>query len=406
MCSQRGCDPKKLLLASSEAFQKAKDIKGDGIAGDVSINWRDAYNYARRYTANIPSNTEKDLKSKGIKCFHGEAKFINPNTVILDDEEIQADNFVIATGMQPLTLGIPGEEYAQTSGEFYELKDAPEKVVFIGGGYIGMEFSHLLHRAGSKVTVIEKGDQILNPFESFTANLLEKESSQMGINIIKNAQVSSIEKVDDRFIVYYAIDNNIHQITTDCVFNTAGRVPSIKTLHLEKANVVTDKGGVVVNEYLQSTTQTHIYACGDVSSKSLPLTPLSGIEANVVGNNLTGKKQKLEITAIPSSVYTIPQCAGIGMTEQQAKDSNKKYHIKEEDSRGWFNNRRINASLYGYKLIIEKESDAILGAHIVGPEAAEQINMFAIAMKAGMTFKELKKVIFNYPTWGNDLKSF
>lgn len=406
VCSQRGCDPKKLLLASSEAFQLAKDIKGDGIDGDMSINWRDAYNYAKRYTSNIPSNTERDLKAKGITCYHGEAKFKDSNTIILDDEEIRSDYFVIATGLKPLSLGFPGEEYALTSGDFFNLKDAPNKVVFIGAGYIGMEFGHLLARAGSKVTIIDKGNQILSPFESFTANLLEEHSIEMGIDIFKNAQVTSIEKVDNRFIVYYAIDNIVHQITTDCVFNTAGRVPSIDQLELSNANVVTDNGGIVVNEYLQSTSQPNFYACGDVSSVNLPLTPLSGIEASLVGNNLTGSTLKLDLPAIPSAVYTIPQCAAIGLTEKQAKDQNINHHVVKKDASDWFNNRRINSKLYGYLIIIEKNTEIILGAHIVGPEAAEQINMFAIAMKAKMKFKELQKVIFNYPTWGNDLKSF
>ncbi|MBF4985076.1 NAD(P)/FAD-dependent oxidoreductase [Nonlabens mediterrranea] len=406
VCSQRGCDPKKLLLASSEAFELSKNMKTDGIAGALKINWRDAFNYARRYTNDIPQNTEKDLKKKGIKCYHGEASFKDSHTIILDGEEIRADHFVIATGMQPLSLGIPGEKYALTSGEFFNLKDVPEKVIFVGGGYIGMEFGHMLCRAGSKVTIIDKGDQILSPFEAFTSNLLEEESIKMGINIIKNAQVSSIEKIDNRYCVYYAIDDQIHQVTTDCVFNTAGRVPSIDKLNLALANVVTNQDGILVNSKLQSTSQAHIYACGDISSKSLPLTPLSSIEAKVVADNLNGKNRDLEIPSIPSSVFTIPQCSGIGLTENQAVAENKSFHTIEKDTSGWFNNKRINSPLYGYKIIIENETHKILGAHIVGPEAAEQINMFAIAMKADMSFENLKNVIFNYPTWGNDIKSF
>ncbi len=406
VCSQRGCDPKKLLLASSEAFESSKNMNGDGVKGEIKINWRDAFNYARRYTSNIPQNTEKNLKEKGIICYHGKASFKDAHTITLDGQEIKSDHFVIATGMQPLSLGIPGEKYAMTSGDFFNLKDIPEKVVFIGGGYIGMEFGHLLCRAGSKVTIIDKGNQILSPFDEFTSNLLEEESIKMGIQIIKNSQVSSIEKVNDRYLVHYSLDDTIHQITTDCVFNTAGRVPSIEELNLEQANVVTNHNGILVNSKLQSTSQSHIYACGDSSSKSLPLTPLSSIEAKVVADNLNGKNRKLKIPAIPSSVFTIPQCSGIGLTESQTIEANKTYHTVESNASDWFNNQRINAPLYGYKIILENDSDKILGAHIVGPEAAEQINMFAIAMKANMTFEELKDVIFNYPTWGNDIKSF
>lgn len=406
VCSQRGCDPKKLLLASSEAFELSKNMKTDGLAGELKINWREAYNYARRYTNDIPSNTEKDLKERGVICYHGKAKFKDSHTIILDEKEIKSDYFVIATGMQALSLGIPGEKYALTSGDFFNLKNIPEKVVFIGGGYIGMEFGHLLCRAGSKVTIIDKGGHILSPFETFTSSLLEEESLKMGIQIIKNSQVSSIEKVNNRYLVHYSLNDSIHQITTDCVFNTAGRVPSIDNLNLAQANVVTNHNGILVNSKLQSTSQSHIYACGDISNKSLPLTPLSSIEAKVVADNLNGKNRELSIPAIPSSVFTIPQCSGIGLTENQAIEAKKTYHTIESDASEWFNNQRINAPLYGYKIILENDSNKILGAHIVGPEAAEQINMFAIAMKANMTFEELKDVIFNYPTWGNDIKSF
>ena len=404
-CSQRGCDPKKLILASVEAFNFAQDMKGDGIDGSITLNWKDAINYAHRYTQNIPDTTEQKLMEKGITCFHGDARFIDSQTIILDGEKIKATHFVIATGMTPLKLGIPGEEFMLTSGDFFNLEEVPEKVVFVGAGYIGMEFGQILARAGSKVTMIQKGDQILAPFEKFTAQFVEETSEQLGIKIIKNAQASSVEQKDGRYIINYSMEDGMHQITTDCVFNTAGRVPAIQSLDLEKADIVSDKSGVIVNEYLQSTTQSHIYACGDVSSKNLPLTPLSSIEASVVAKNLTGEKVKIDVPVIPSTVFTIPQCAGIGLTELQAQKEGKDYEVIQEDASDWFNNRRINAAAYAYKIILDKENGFIIGAHIAGPEASEQINMLAIAMKAKMTFKELRKTIFNYPSWGNDFKS-
>lgn len=405
-CSQRGCDPKKLILASIEAFDFAQNMKGDGIAGNINIDWKAAINYAQRYTDGVPDRTKKLLQEKGITCLHGEAKFIDTHTVVLDNEKIQAKHFVIATGMQPLTLGIPGEQFMLTSEDFFTLQEVPEKIVFVGAGYIGMEFGQMLARAGSKVTMIEKGNQVLGPFEEFTTKIIEQSSKELGIQIIKNAQATSVEKIDGKYTVHYALEDGIHQITANLVFNTAGRIPSILALDLENANVVTDKNGVVVNEYLQSTIQSHIYACGDASSKNLPLTPLSGIEANIVAKNLLGKKTKIDIPAIPSTVFTIPQCASIGLTEKQVKESGMNYEVIQKDASGWFNNKRINASFYGYKVITDDTTGKILGAHIAGPEASEQINMFAIAMKAQVTFEDLKETIFNYPSWGNDLKSF
>ncbi|WP_194851804.1 dihydrolipoyl dehydrogenase family protein [Nonlabens antarcticus] len=405
-CSQRGCDPKKLMLASSEALESARNMKGDGLAGEVSIDWREVYNYARRYTQNIPNNTEAELKGIGVDCYLGDGSFNDEKTFTFKETTITADKFVIATGMKPLELRIPGAEYLLTSEQFFELKDLPEKMIFIGGGYIGMEFSHMMARAGVKVTVIEMTGQILSPFESFTANHLEQCSRDLGIDILLNAQAASVEKENDRFIVKYSLDGILHQITTDLVFNTAGRQPAIKNLKLENADVVTDKKGVVVNEFFQSTSNENFYACGDVSNKNLPLTPLSGLEANIAAKNILGGKHPFVSVIIPSVAFTIPQVAGIGLTEEQATKAGKKFDVFSKDASGWFNNKRINAGCYAYKVLVDQKTGMILGAHIISNEAGETINIFAVAMNHDITFQYLQQTIFTYPSWANDIKSF
>jgi glutathione reductase (NADPH) len=405
-CSQRGCDPKKLMLASSEALDAARNMKGDGIAGDVSIDWREVYNYARRYTSNIPDNTEKQLKEMGVDCYRGDGYFTDEHTFKFDDTTVNADKFVIATGMKPIDLKIPGAEFLLNSDDFFKLKDLPEKMVFIGGGYIGMEFSHMMARAGVKVTIIEQGDQILSPFESFTAGFLEDCSREMGIDILLNAQAASVEKEDNRYVVKYSLDGTLHQITTDIVFNTAGRAPSIKHLKLENANVVTDKRGIVVNEFFQSTTNEFFYACGDVSSKNLPLTPLSSIEATIAAKNVLGGNHPFIPVTIPSVAFTIPQVAGIGITEAQAIAAGKKFKVFAKDASGWFNTRRMNAGCYAYKVLVDEESGMVLGAHIISHEAGETINIFSVAMNHNITFQHLQQTIFTYPSWANDIKSF
>jgi len=406
-CSQRGCDPKKLMLASSEALEAARTMKGDGISGDVAINWRDVYNYARRYTQNIPDNTEEYLKELGVDCYHGDGHFEDSETFTFGNTSITANKFVIATGMTPLQLQIPGAEHLLTSDDFFQLKDLPEKMIFIGGGYIGMEFSHMMARAGVKVTVIEMGNQILSPFEEFTTGFLEKESRELGIDILLNAQAAAVEKEDGRYIVKYSHEGTLHQITTDLVFNTAGRIPALKKLKLENAGVVTDRSGVVVNEYLQSSTNECFYACGDVSNMNIPLTPLSGLEATVAAKNIIGEnKHPFFPVKIPSVAFTIPQVAGIGMTEKQAAKSDKKFTVHAQDTSEWFNTRRIHAGSYAYKIIVEDGTDMILGAHIVSREASETINIFSVAMNHNIKFQFLQQTIFTYPSWANDIRSF
>ncbi|PRP67512.1 dihydrolipoyl dehydrogenase family protein [Nonlabens agnitus] len=405
-CSQRGCDPKKLLLASSEAVDYARNMQGDGVEGEVNINWRDAYNYIRRYTQNIPDNTESSLKENGIDCYHGDGSFVDEKTFVFDDTTITANYFVIATGMQPRPLTIPGADHLLTSEDFFKMKDVPEKMVFIGGGYIGMEFSHMMARAGVKVTIIEQGDQILSPFEKFVADYLMEDSIKLGIDIKLESTLSSVEKKDGRFVVHYGNEGSIHQITTDVVYNTTGRVPSTKSLHLDKAGVVTDQGSVVVNDCLQSTTNERFYACGDVTNMNLPLTPLSNLEGAIAAKNIIEGKHPLVPVDIPSVAFTIPQVASIGLNEAQAKNQNKKFKVLKGDASGWFNTRRMNAGTYAYKVLVDDETGMVLGAHIVSHEAGETINLFSVAMNHDITFQHLQQTVFTYPSWANDLKSF
>lgn len=405
-CSQRGCDPKKLLLASSEALERANSMVGKGISCDISIEWNEAIHYVKRYVKNIPSNTQEKLTKLGVTCLHGEAHFKNEHTIVLKDKEYHAEKIVIATGQMTRPLNIPGAEFTLDSADFFTMENLPKKVVFIGGGYIGMEFAHILSRAGTKVTIIQKDKHILKPFDSFTADILQQVSTDMGINIITGATASSIQVNTDSKTVYYYQGENKHQISADVVFNTSGRIPAIKSLQLENAKVVFSNKGIEVNEYLQSVSQPHIYACGDVTALSLPLTPLSSVEGEAVAHNITAGKKKIEIPLIPSTVFTIPEVASVGLTEKNARKESPHYSIIEDDATKWFNNRRIGSEAYAYKIITSPETDLIIGAHIIGPDASGQINIITLAMNAGVTWTALKKMIFVYPTWGYDIKSF
>jgi glutathione reductase (NADPH) len=405
-CSQRGCDPKKIMLAPIEAYEHASKLYGYGIAAMPVLDFGQIHQYAKKYTQGIPAKTAEQLQHEGIACYRGEATFKNPNVITLNKTDIYAKTFIIATGLITRPLTIPGSEFLKEYDDFFKLQKAPQKVVFIGGGYIALEFGHMLARAGSKVTIIETGNRILKNFEESVTLKLQKITEDLGVKIILNARASSVEATDGRYVVNYGKEDGIHQVTASAVFNTAGRIPAVKSLKLERAGVVTSKTGVVVNEFMQSISQPHIYACGDVSSMGLPLTPLSSLQGTIVANNILGKKEELHLPAIPSAVFTIPQLAAIGLTEKQALQQGREITILENDASNWFNARRIKSDGYQYKIILEKETGAILGAHIMGAAASDQINMFAIAIKAGMSMEDLKSTIFTYPSWGNDILSY
>ncbi len=190
------------------------------------------------------------------------------------------------------------------------------------------------------------------------------------------------------------------------IFNTAGRIPSISDLDLEKGNVAFDEKGVEVNNYLQSKTNPNVYACGDVSDHDLPLTPLSGRQGYVVGENLVnGNKKKLDTPVIPSVVFTLPNIASVGYSEEEAKDRYKNVIVKQKSVPDWFNAKRMNAPVYAYKILLNERTEEIVGAHLIGPEAAETINLFTMAINNKMTAMDIKRMIFTYPSWGHDIKN-
>lgn len=190
------------------------------------------------------------------------------------------------------------------------------------------------------------------------------------------------------------------------VFNTAGRVPSIDGLDLEKGNVAFEKSGISVNEFLQNTTNPNVYACGDVSaSGALPLTPISSQEARIVSMNIRkGNQTKMDFPPVPSVVFTIPQIASIGLTEEEAKKQGYDFVVEYKSVPKWFNAKHINDKVYAYKTIVDKKRNIVLGAHIIGSEAGEMINLFVLIMCGKLTCGNIKEMIFAYPTWGNDIK--
>src|SRR5690606_41125181 len=182
--------------------------------------------------------------------------------------------------------------------------------------------------------------------------------------------------------------------------------PSIDELDLEKGNVAFEKDGISVNEFLRNTTNKNVYACGDVSSSgALPLTPTSSQEARIVSLNIRkGNRTKMHFPPVPSVVFTFPQLAAIGLTQEDAKEKGYDFVVEYKSVPKWFNARHINESVYAYKTIVEKKRNIVLGAHIIATEAGEMINLFVLVMCGKLTCGNIKQMIFAYPTWGNDIK--
>ena len=298
-------------------------------------------------------------------------------------------------------------EYLTHSDDFLELDDLPQSIIFVGGGYISFEFAHIAARAGSDVHIIEGGDKALTGFDPTLVDLLVQKSKDIGVQIDLNTAVQAIEKTEDGYKVLAEKDDQQLSWQSDLVIHGAGRIPNIQQLDVKKGNIASEKSGITVNEYLQSTSNPNVYAAGDVAdTDGPPLTPVAGIEAKIVSENLlNGNKKQLTYTGIPSIAFTSPKIATVGMSEEKAKESNKKTKVAYSDTSDWFTNKHTNQNYGATKIITDENSGQILGAHLLSDEADELINVLAMAIQLELTVDDLKKVTYAFPTAISDLPS-
>ncbi|MEO6705491.1 MAG: FAD-dependent oxidoreductase, partial [Ginsengibacter sp.] len=219
-----------------------------------------------------------------------------------------------------------------------------------------------------------------------------------------NAAVKSLTKENNRFIVHADQKGKELNFSTSLAVHAAGRTADIFDMGLEKMNVSFSKKGVAVNDYMQSVSNGNVYACGDANDKGLPLTPVAAKEGIILaGNLLKGNHKKIEYGHIPSNVFTIPALGAVGLTEEDAKSKNLNYTVHFKETTDWYSSRRLNEPVSGFKVLVDKDTDLIIGAHLLGPNAEETINLFTLAMNAGVKASYLKKTIFSYPTNASDI---
>lgn len=404
-CALRGCDPKKVLIGATEVTDFAKRLYGKGIDKVPSVNWADLMKFKDSFVDPMPPSIEKSYKKKGIATFHSSAKFVDENQLQVGDETIEAEKIVISAGAKARDLGVPGKEHALTSTDFLNLKQLPDSLLFIGGGYIAFEFAHIAARCGAKVTVVHRGSSPLENFESDIVRHLMKATEALGIDLVLETEVTEIRKKDGRFTVMGIHNDQTTEYSATAVFNSAGRVAAIFNLDLEKANVEYGEKGVMVNEHLQSVSNPRIYAAGDsADTEGLPLTPVAVMEGHIAASNMiNGNRKKANYPPMPTVVFTQPVMASVGLTEKEAKEKNLSFKVNYQSVPGWFNAKRLNADEYAYKTLIDREKGVVLGAHLIGPHAEETINLFAMAMKAGMKAGDIKNMLFSYPTLASDI---
>lgn len=404
-CALRGCDPKKVLIGAADAVNQARRLFGKGVeANSLGVKWADLMAFKRTFTDGMPAAIESGLTGEGIETFHGMARFTGRNTVAIGDQALEGRHILIASGAEPMALGIAGEEYLKTSEQFLELDRLPGRIVLVGGGFIAFEFGHLARSAGAEVTMLEQAPHVLGPFDQDLVGQLLKKSREIGIDVRMGTAVTAIEKMGGSFLVHASSQGKEARFEADIVIHAAGRVPALKSLALETAGIQQEGRRLKLNEFLQSVSNPAVYAAGDAAMMGPALTPVAGRDGkNVALNMLEGNHARLDYTGIPSVVFTLPPLASVGLREDEARKKGLNFRVTHEDTGGWYTSRRVNEDTAGFKVLVEQGSEKILGAHLLGSHAEEVINLFALAMRAGIPAKELKKTVFAYPTSASDL---
>jgi len=405
-CPNRGCTPKKVLVAAGHALHEIETARAHGISvGPAKLDWAKLIDRTQAMIADIPDRMAGLAEKRG-EVYRGAARFVAPNAVEVGGQRLEADNVVIATGSRPRPLPIPGAELMITSDEVLTERQQPREVVFIGGGVIAMEFSHVYARAGTKVTILEALPRLLPGADKDAVNVIRAESERIGIAIRTEVKVTGIDKADGRLRVRFQQDGAEHSITADRVVNGAGRIANVEGLDLDAAGIKHDNIRIEVDDYLRSVSNPAVWVAGDSLVGPGQLSPLATYEGRIVGRNIVeGAKHKPDYSAVPTGVFTVPALASVGLTEGEAEKQGIDVEVAVNDMSDWFSARTYAETVAWVKTLVERGSGRIVGAHMVGHQGEDLIHMFAMAMRHGITAAQFKDQIFAFPTFSADLKS-
>lgn len=404
-CALRGCDPKKVLVGAVEAVDRIRRLQGKGVKTEqANIDWADLMRFKRSFTHPVPQQREKSFKDEGLATFHGRAHFTGPQTIEVGGETLEGRRLHIATGARPADLKVSGQELLTLSDQFLELDHLPPRIIFVGGGYVSFEFAHVAVTAGAQVTILQKGERPLTGFDPDMVALLAKRTENMGIGLRVHTRVEALERQAKGLLVRATSASEPLTFEADMVVHGAGRVPQIDDLDLQTAGVEFGREGIQVNEFMQSVSNPNVYAAGDAAAGGLPLTPVAGFEARIAAANLLeGNRHRVEYPPIPSVVFTLPPLATVGLQESEASAQGLEFETRFSETSNWYSSRRIGQKFSGHKVLVERGTDRILGASLLGSHSEELINLFAIAIQRQMTSGEIKESMFAYPTLASDL---
>lgn len=404
-CALRGCEPKKVLAAAAEVPLRLRGELGHGVAGQARLDWPELVGFKRRFTDGLSDMFEAGMREAGQTPLHGIARFVAPDELEIDRARYSADAILLGTGAKPVPLGIPGEELLTDSEAFMELAELPERVVFVGGGLISFEFAGIAAAAGARPVILHRSAHALKGFDPDLVDVLIKQYAEWGIDVRLNTPVASLCRGSaDSGALFLVELGDGTRVPADLVVHGAGRVPDLEAIELAAGGVEFGTHGVTVDAEMHSLTNKHVWAAGDAAASGPPLTPVGVAQARVaMANIVSAHSASFDPAVIPSAVFSQPPLTSAGISEADARAKGLDVDVRLTDTSEWLSSQRVGLKHTAAKTIIERTTGRILGAHIVGHNAEETINLFALAIAAEQTVTDLKHVLWAYPTAASEI---
>lgn len=397
-CVNVGCVPKKLLVYGAHYAEDFEQASAYGwTAGEASFDWATLIANKDREINRLNGIYRNLLANSGVTLHEGHARISGPHEVEINGQRYTAEHIMIATGGWPVIPDIPGREHAISSNEAFFLKTLPKRMLVVGGGYIAVEFAGIFHGMGAQTSLLYRGDLFLRGFDGAVRKHLAEELQRRGLDLQFNADIQRIDKEADGSLKVTLKDGRT--LSTDCVFYATGRRPMLDNLGLENTGVKLDeKGFVQVNEKYE-TTEPSILAIGDVIGR-VQLTPVALAEGMAVARRLFKPEQYrlVDYRMIPTAVFSLPNIGTVGLTEEQAREEGHEVQIFESRFRPMKLTLTDCQERTLMKLVVDANTDKVLGCHMVGPDAGEIVQGLAIALKAGATKRDFDETIGVHPT--------
>jgi len=397
-CVNVGCVPKKLLVYGAHFAEDFEQASGFGWSlGEADFDWATLIANKDREINRLNGIYRNLLVNSGVTLIEGHAKITGPNEVEINGQRHTAKHILIATGGWPQIPDIPGHEHAISSNEAFFLKELPKRVLVVGGGYIAVEFAGIFHGLGAKTSLLYRGEMFLRGFDGAVRKHLHEELIKRGMDVQFNADIERIDKQADGSLKATLKDGR--ELIADCVFYATGRRPMLDNLGLENTGVKLDKRGFVEVDDLYQSAEPSILAIGDVIGR-VQLTPVALAEGMAVARRLFKPEQyrPVDYQMIPTAVFSLPNIGTVGLSEEQAIEAGHKVQIFESSFRPMKLTLTECQERTLMKLVVDADTDKVLGCHMGGPEAGEIVQGLAIALKAGATKQHFDETIGVHPT--------